>query len=55
MSAPVSPVCGRAGARLPVFTASTGPDDGTGGQVLWTERAAFPAPAPGLSARPSGP
>src|SRR5690242_14991958 len=33
MSAPVSPVCGRAGARLSIFTASTGPSEDTGSPV----------------------
>ena len=33
MSASVSPVCGRAGARLSIFTASTGPGAATGSPV----------------------
>src|SRR5260370_36100518 len=33
MSAAVSPVCGRAGARLSIFTASTGPSAATGSPV----------------------
>src|SRR5690348_10577162 len=33
MSALVRPVCGRAGARLSIFTASTGPGEDTGSPV----------------------
>src|SRR5690348_7314392 len=56
MSAPVSPVCGRAGARLSIFTASTGPSADTGspvnGENSWpgTSAAGFAGvPGPGCS------
>ena len=66
MSAPVSPVCGRAWARLSILTASTGPSAGTGSPVngetnVWAEPvsgafAGVPGPvsstATGTAARP---
>ena len=48
MSAPVSPVCGRAAARLSIFTASTRRRAATGspvnGEYSWDER-----PGPGAA------
>jgi len=45
MSAPVSPVCGRAAARLSIFTASTGPGAGTGSPVNGENNRGAPAGA----------
>src|SRR6516165_5775392 len=53
MSEPVSPVCGRAGARLSILTASTGPSAETGSPVNRDPNAGEPAGA-GLSGVPLG-
>ena len=57
MSAPASPVCGRAGARLSIFTASTGPRDVIGspvnGEYSWDERPGLGFGAAGGTPRPA--
>ena len=57
MSAPASPVCGRAGARLSIFTASTGPRDVIGspvnGEYSWDERPGLSFGAAGGMPRPA--